>query len=100
MSASADQLDSARKRFVVGFGTDERGQKRVVNIDQVFRSKDRDELVRKHLPVASENDETACVFTDQPDLLLLRLPPVFFCDRHEEVEDTVKVRDTCLDGWK
>src|SRR5450755_3308659 len=81
MSRGSDQLDAALKRLVVGLGTDERGQKRMVNVDEILGAEGGDELVREHLHVASQHDETALVFADERDLLLFRLPLVFFRDR-------------------
>src|SRR5271156_6149664 len=87
----ADQFDAALKRLVVGLGTDERGQERVVNVDEVLRSQSCDELVRKDLHVSSENDQTTLVFADKRDLFLFRLSLVFFRDWYDEVGDAVEV---------
>src|SRR5450755_1026767 len=96
VGGSADQLYAALERLVVGLGADERGQKRVMNIDQVLGAQGGDELVRKHLHVARQDDQTALVLADQRDLPLFRLAFVFFRDRHDEVRDAVKVGDALV----
>src|SRR5208282_1826260 len=98
VSGGADQLDAALKRLVVGFGADECGQERMVNVDQVLGAERGNELVREHLHVASENHQTALVFADERDLLLLRFPLAFLRDRHDEVGDAVKVGDPLVVG--
>jgi len=50
----------------------------MVNVDEVFRAHGGNELVREHLHVAREDNETASMFADERDLLLFRLPLVSF----------------------
>ena len=98
VSGGADQLDAALKRLVVGLGTHERRQERVVNINEVLGGQGGDELIRQHLHVACEDDETAFVLADERNLLLFRFPLVFFSDRYDEVGDAVEVGDTLVIG--
>src|ERR1700688_589952 len=98
VGGGADQLDAALKRLVVGLGTHERRQERVVNINEVLGAQGGDELIRQHLHVACEDDETALVLADERNLLLFRFPLVFFSDRYDEVRDAVEVGDTLVIG--
>ena len=98
VSGGADQLDAPLEGLVVGLGAHERGQERMVNVDEVFRAHGGNELVREHLHVAREDNETASMFADERDLLLFRLPLVFFRDRYDEVRDAVEIGDALVVG--
>src|SRR6202041_783918 len=47
--------------------------------------------LRKHLHIASQNDEVAIVFPDQRELPLLDLLFVLLRDRQEEIRDAIKI---------
>lgn len=94
----ADQLDSPLKGLMVRLASNEGRKKGVVNVDQVFGAPGRDELVREYLHVARQHDETAAVFADKGDLLLLDFPFVLFCDRKDEVGNAIEVGDPLIVG--
>src|SRR5271169_3417869 len=91
VSGSADQLHAALEGLMVGLGSDERRQERMMNIDQIRRAQGGNEFVGEHLHVASEDDETALVLADERNLLLLGLALVFFCDRDNKVRNAIKI---------
>jgi hypothetical protein len=96
VGGSANQFDAALERLVVGLGADECRQKRMMNVDEIRGADGGDELVREHLHVARQDDETTAMIADKCDLLQFRLPFAFFCDRDDEVGNAVEVCDTLV----
>jgi hypothetical protein len=96
--SGADQLDAPLERLVVGLRAHERGQERMVNIDEVFRAPSCNELVREHLHITCKNHEAAPVFADECDLFLLRLPLIFSRYRHDKIRDTIELGDALVIG--
>ncbi len=71
MAGSSDQLDSASECLVIRFRAHERGQKRVMNINDAVRVL-VDELVGQDLHVASQNDEIQIMLFKQCEDFLFR----------------------------
>ena len=96
VSGCSDQLDAPLKCLMVGLRSDKRGQERVMNVDQILGTNRGDEISRKHLHVAGEDDEIAAVFPKQRNLLLLRLVLVFLRYRDHEIRHAVEVGDSLV----
>mmetsp|Transcript_6847 Transcript_6847/g.21581 ORF Transcript_6847/g.21581 Transcript_6847/m.21581 type:complete len:282 (+) Transcript_6847:292-1137(+) len=93
----ADELDAALVRAVVRLGADERGQERVVDVDDAHGVR-RAELVRDDLHVAREDDDVDVELLHERDLLvfdlaLRRLGDLEDLEAHaERVGDGLEVR--------
>ena len=98
VSCCADNFYSARISLIIWFCSRKGGQKRVVNIDDVFGTEGRDELRGYDLHVAGEHHEIALVLAEKGELLPLGFGFVFFCDRNDLVRDAVEVGDPLVVG--
>ena len=92
MAGSSDQLDSASECLVIRFRAHERGQKRVMNINDAVRVL-VDELVGQDLHVASQNDEIQIMLFKQCEDFLFRFAFVVFGDRNYEEGHSVELGD-------
>ena len=84
VAGGADQLYTAFERLMVGAGTHERGQERMMDIDDPLRIAVH-EIVRKNLHVAGQNYEVRFVLSDQGLDSFLGLLLVVFDTNTEEI---------------
>lgn len=92
MASGAYQLDPAREGCVVGAGSCEGGQKRVMHIDDALRV-GADELRREDLHVPGEDSQIDGMFAQEGHLLLLDRGLVGRGNRHVVEGDLVEVRE-------
>ena len=91
VACGADQFHAAFVRLMVRFCPDERGKKRMVNIDDLVRRKMSEEIRGKHLHVAGEHDQVDAETLEQLELPLLGLDFVLFGHRDHFQRNMVEV---------
>ena len=97
VAGGSDQLYAALEGLVVGSGADEGGEKRMVNVDDALGIA-VDEVVRKNLHVAGEDEEISFVRLDQRMNVFLGLPLILFGDGDDRVGNLVEVGDGLVVG--
>ncbi len=95
VAGCADQLYAALEGLMVRARADERGQKRMVNVDDALRIA-ADEIIGEDLHVAGEDDEVGFVRLDQRVDILFRLWLIVFRDWDHGVGNFVEVGDSLI----
>src|SRR6266700_5171387 len=90
VAGRANQLHSPLESLMVRLAADERGQKRMMNVDDPLRIRTH-ELRRKNLHVASENDEVHRLPLQQSQNLALRRLLFFLLNRHQVKRNAIKL---------
>jgi len=90
MRGGANEFHASLVGLVMRLGADERGQKRMMDVDDLLRVVP-DEFRGKHLHVARQHDQVNVVFAQQREFLLLGFRFAFFCDRDEGVRNVVEI---------
>src|SRR5579862_7123304 len=88
--SGADEFYAAVVRLLVRLGTNERRQKRVVNIDDLLQVV-ANEIRREDLHVSSQDDEVDFAFAEELDFLFFGFGFVFFGDRNHFVLDAIEI---------